>query len=202
MRRTLICTLLLSSQLHAESIDSLFRDMHRAIKVSDEKLSDSTLFSSLNMQIPSKSTKFPKLQVQAPDSDPMWKRVALSAAIITTWTALGINEGTKWQETQGGGIDFIHKGDYHFYRGFTNAGIIGTPLMALSMKNNSSNTKLIIGSNLMGWAAYEVILGHIVGRDPNEHNGFRIFGKRYGRPSTGECVAIAMLSTMVISYTF
>ena len=53
------------------------------------------------------------------------KRIFLSGMIISTWVAVGINEGLKWRDNED--LDLILKGDYHVYRAVTGFNLISTP---------------------------------------------------------------------------
>ena len=135
----------------------------------------------------------------------LYKKAALSAMIISTWTTIGINEGQKWKQNTTGNIDLFWKDDYHLYRGFTGVTVAGLPLVAMSLNNKDmrDNLKLAVISNLMGWAIYECMVVSVQGNSIFQEKGnMELLGIGVPMPRPALSLAMAAISSIAIQYSF
>lgn len=202
MWKIILCVLMAITSIRAETHEELMASVYKALEISDEKLSDSALFASLNMEVPTLKKK-PQAVLEQPKDEVPWKEISFAGTTLLTWISMGINEGQKWKYDRTGEIDFMWRRDYRLYRGVHNTGLLVAPLIALSMDKNKSSVKWIVGSNFMGWGLYEVALAYassesITGAKPK----FTILDAEFNRPSSIACLMIAALSTVAVTYSF
>lgn len=200
MWKTGLLLLTLAITGFSNSFDSTYNDIQAALRIDDEKLSDSVLLASFGLKEP---TPHQKIELNLPEEPFKWKETFLVSSVFLTWISMGINEGQKWKQESTGNIDFIWKDDYHMYRGIHNVGCLTTPLIALSMDKNRSSVKWIVGSNLIGWGLYEMALDYTKSRSVvSDKPKFKILNLGFNRPNALACFGLSVLGTVGLEYTF
>ncbi len=134
-----------------------------------------------------------------------YKKATLSAMIVSTWTTIGINEGQKWKQNTTGNIDLFWKDDYHLYRAFTGTTLVMTPVVAISLNNKDfkNNLKMVVISNLIGWAIYESMVASVQGNSLlKEKNDMKLLNLNIPMPRPVLSLAMAAISSVAVQYSF
>lgn len=200
MWKTILLIIVLTIPAFSET-DETIKSANEVLRIDGEKLSDSVLLASFDMEVPK---RHPIEEIKIIKPEPMhWQEPVMAGTVLLTWISMGINEGQKWKYDKTGNIDFMWKDDYHMYRAVHNSGLLAAPLIALSMDRSRRSLKWIVGSNFIGWGLYEVALSYasdedLLGSKPT----FKMLGLHTWRPNALACLGISALSTVAFTYTF
>lgn len=201
MWKTIFIIIALTIPAISETADDIIKSANEVLRIDGEKLSDSALFASFNMEVPKRHLI---KEIPYPRPEPIqWQEPTIAGTILLTWISMGINEGQKWKSDRTGNINFMWNDDYHLYRGIHNCGLVAVPLIALSMDRNKRSVRWIVGSNLLGWGLYEMALSYAEGEDvTGTKPPFKLLGIKTWRPDALACLGISVLSTVAFTYTF